>query len=146
MDIGRARFGGSREAIGRTIELNSAAFTIVGVAEQRFTGITPGSDYDVWVPLVEGKKIDVMQAMRDPLGVGGHDRQDDPAFWWLTIVARLKPGVPLAQAQAMVSGIFRNEMLHGSIAMFHGGARPAERAWASAGADTTWVRERCHSG
>ena len=121
----QSAFGGSREVVGRTIELNSAAFTIVGVAEQRFTGITPGSDYDVWVPLSQGKKIDVMQAMRDPLGVGGLDRQNDPAIWWLTIVGRLKPGVPVAQAQAMVSGIYRSEMLHGSIAMFHGGARPA---------------------
>src|SRR5208337_988384 len=47
----QSAFGGSGEAIGRTIELNAVPFTIVGVAEPRFTGITPGSDYDVWVPL-----------------------------------------------------------------------------------------------
>src|SRR5208282_5728904 len=46
----QSAFGGSRDVIGRTIDLNSVPFTIIGVAESRFTGITPGSDYDVWLP------------------------------------------------------------------------------------------------
>src|SRR5690242_19941017 len=53
----QSSFGGSREVVGRTIELNGVPFTIVGVAEQRFTGIAPGSDYDVWVPLSDGQRI-----------------------------------------------------------------------------------------
>ncbi len=113
----QSAFGGSREVIGRTIELNAVPFTIVGVAEQRFTGITPGSDYDVWVPLSNQQRINPMKGM-DPLG--GEDRHDDVGFWWLTIVGRMKPGVKVAQAQAEVSGIFRNEMLHGAVPLFHG--------------------------
>jgi len=113
----QSAFGGSREVIGRTIELNAVPFTIVGVAEQRFTGITPGSDYDVWVPLSIQQRINPLQGM-DPLG--GQDRRDDVGFWWLTIVGRQKPGMPVAQAQAVVSGIFRNEMLHGAVPLFHG--------------------------
>jgi ABC-type antimicrobial peptide transport system permease subunit len=111
-------FGGSREVIGRTIELNAVPFTIVGVAEQRFTGITPGSDYDVWLPLANQQKINPMKGM-DPLG--GQERRNDVGFWWLTIVGRLKPGVPMTQAQAMVSGMFRNEVLHGAVELFPGG-------------------------
>ena len=114
----QSAFGGSLDVVGRTIELNSVPFTIVGVTEQRFTGITPGSDYDAWVPLSEGQKINPQQRILDPLGA--HDRQHDPAFWWLAIVGRLKPGVPVAQAQAVVSGIFRNEMLNGSVPLLHG--------------------------
>ena len=53
----QSAFGGSRDVIGRTIELNNVAFTIIGVAEQRFTGISPGSDYDVWLPLSDGQRI-----------------------------------------------------------------------------------------
>jgi predicted permease len=113
----QSAFGGSREMIGRTIELNAVPFTIVGVAEQRFTGITPGSDYDVWVPLSNQQRINPLKGM-DPLG--GQDRHHDTAFWWLTIVGRQKPGTSPAQAQAMVSGIFRNEMLHGAVPLFHG--------------------------
>jgi len=111
----QSAFGGSRDVIGHTIELNGVPFTIVGVAEQRFTGITPGSDYDVWVPLFAGPKINRLQG---PLGA--QDRQNDVATWWLTIAGRLKPGTSLGQSQAMVSGIFRNEMLHGAVPLFHG--------------------------
>jgi predicted permease len=112
----QSAFGGSRDVVGRTIELNSVPFTIVGVAEQRFTGITPGSDYDVWLPLSDAQRI------TDPMR--WQNRQGDVANWWLTIIGRLKPGTPLVQTQAVVSGLFRNEMLHGSVPLFHGGETP----------------------
>src|SRR5258708_1346678 len=124
----QSAFGGSRDVIGRTIDLNNVAFTIIGVAEQRFTGITPGSDYDVWLPLSDAQRI--TDAMR------WQNRQGDVSFWWLTIVGRLKPGTQLAQAQAAVSGIFRNEMLYGSVPLFHGGetaGTPAARPGGPAG-------------
>ncbi|MGC2726556.1 MAG: ABC transporter permease, partial [Candidatus Acidiferrales bacterium] len=103
----QSAFGGSRDVIGRSIELNNVAFTIVGVAESRFTGITPGSDYDVWLPL------SAAQSITDP--VRWQDRQGDPSFWWLTVVGRLKEAVPLAQTQAALTVLFRNEMLHGTV-------------------------------
>ncbi|HEV2489539.1 MAG TPA: ABC transporter permease [Candidatus Acidoferrales bacterium] len=111
----QSAFGGSRDALGRTIELNNVPFTIVGVAEQRFTGITPGSDFDVWLPLADGARISTSGPFR------WNNRQEDAGFWWLTIVGRLKPGTQLAQTQAAATGIFSNEMLHGAVPMFHGG-------------------------
>jgi predicted permease len=111
----QSAFGGSRSAIGRTIQLNSVPFTIVGVAEQRFTGITPGSDYDVWLPLAVGQRIN------DDRMWG--NRQDNVSFWWLTVLGRMKPGASLPQVQAAVSGIFANEMLHGSVPLFEAGGR-----------------------
>ena len=62
----QSAFGGSRDVIGRTIELNNVPFTIVGVAEQRFTGITPGSDYDVWLPLSDAQRITDHHALARP--------------------------------------------------------------------------------
>jgi len=109
----QSAFGGSREIVGHTIELNKVPFTIIGVAEQRFTGITPGSDYDVWLPLSDAQRI------TDPMR--WQNRSGDVSNWWLTIIGRRKPGTQLAQAQAPVSGLFRNEMLHGSVPVFHGG-------------------------
>jgi predicted permease len=111
----QSAFGGSPSVIGRTIQLNSVPFTIVGVAEQRFTGITPGSDYDVWLPLSVAKRI------TDPMR--WRDREGDVGFWWLTLVARLKSDEKPTQAQAVVSSLFRNEMLHGPVPLFHAGAR-----------------------
>jgi predicted permease len=135
----QSSFGGARDVIGRTIELNNVPFTIIGVAEQRFTGITPGSDYDVWLPLSNGQRI------TDPMR--WRNRQSDVSFWWLTIIGRLKPEVQRAQAQAVVSSLFRNEMLHGSVPLFHGGempGTPATRPGASAGGGA--VRREMISG
>src|SRR6266436_1936335 len=109
----QSAFGGSRDVVGRTIELNNVPFTIIGVAEQRFTGITPGSDYDVWLPLSDAQRITDLLFWQN--------RSSDVSNWWLTIVGRLKPGTQLASAQAAVSGLFRNEMLHGAVPLFHGG-------------------------
>jgi predicted permease len=109
----QSAFGGSRDVVGRTIELNNVPFTIIGVAEQRFTGITPGSDYDVWLPLSDAQRITDTMRWRN--------RQNDVSYWWLTIIGRLKPGTQLAQAQAPLSGLFRNEMLHGTVPLFHSG-------------------------
>lgn len=109
----QSAFGGARDAVGRTIQINGIPVTIVGVAEQRFTGITPGSDYDVWLPLAVAPRISNPARWRN--------RQDDVTFWWLTVVGRLKAEMPLPQAQATISGIFRNEMLHGSVPMFEAG-------------------------
>jgi predicted permease len=111
----QSAFGGSRSAIGRTIQLNGVPFTIVGVAEQRFTGITPGSDYDVWLPLAAGQRIND-DRMWD-------NRQDNVSIWWLTVLGRMKPGASLPQVQAAISGIFANEMLHGSVPLFEAGGR-----------------------
>ena len=105
-------FGGAPDVVGRTIELNSVAFTIAGVAEQRFTGITLGSDYDVWLPLSAGPRITSTMMWSN--------RQDDASYWWLTVIGRLKTETPLPQAQAVISGVFRNEMLYGSVPLFEG--------------------------
>ncbi|MGB6524723.1 MAG: ABC transporter permease [Candidatus Acidiferrales bacterium] len=115
----QSAFGGSHDAIGRTIELNNVPFTIIGVAEARFTGITPGTDYDVWLPLDMGDRIDPRQQIIDRLG--NFKRQDDVATWWLTIIGRMKPDVPVAQTQTAVSNLFYNEMIHGAVPLFGGG-------------------------
>ena len=71
----QSAFDGSRDVVGHTIELNSVPFTIIGIAEQRFTGITPGSDYDVWLPLSDAQRI--TDAVR------WENRQGDISSWWL---------------------------------------------------------------
>src|SRR5712664_1146756 len=109
----QSAFGGSREVVGHTIELNNVPFTIIGIAEQRFTGITPGSDYDVWLPLSDAQRI------TNPMMWS--NRQDNVSYWWLTVLGRLKTGTDMPQVQAAVSGVFRNEMLYGSVPLFEAG-------------------------
>jgi predicted permease len=107
----QSSFGGKPDVIGRTIMLNRATFTIIGVAEQGFRGLSPGSDYDVWLPLSAGELISTAD-------MPWNNRQVDVAFWWLTLVGRLKPGTQPTIAQAQVSVLFNNQTMHGPLPLF----------------------------
>src|SRR5215510_6312665 len=97
-------FGGSPSVVGKVVNLNGVAFTIVGVAENKFVSLALGSVYDMWLPM----------AMEPRLNTRFGPRQEDAASWWLLIAARLKPGVPAAQQQAATELLFRNHVLHGA--------------------------------
>jgi putative ABC transport system permease protein len=82
------RFGADPAIVGRTITMDGQLYTVIGVMPSTFR--YPTRDTDVWEPLA----ID-----RDP-------RLDRGAFW-LTTVARLKPGVTVAQARQEMDAISR---------------------------------------
>lgn len=107
-------FGGEPSAIGRTIRLNGKPFTIVGVAERSFTNLSPGKTQDLYLPIAMMSRLDIPWA-RDM-------RSMDE--WWLVVLARLKPGVSLSQAQAAANLVFRNELLHGSTPLFKESENP----------------------
>ncbi len=102
----KSQFGGSASAIGKTIRLNNVPFTIIGVTDPRFDSLSPGRIYDAWVPLSVLPRLSPRPWVKA--------RATDVYSWWLVIIGRLKPGVGRLQAQAAVSTLFRNEMLHGA--------------------------------
>jgi putative ABC transport system permease protein len=79
------KFGGQRNAVGQTLRLDSAPHTIIGVLPQSFQ--FPERDLDAWIPLQPSP-----------------EERRSGAFW-LETVARLKPGVSLAQAQQEMTAI-----------------------------------------
>ena len=81
-------------------------FTIIGVADPRFDSLSPGRVYDVWVPLSVLPQINPRPWVKA--------RATDAYSWWLVVIGRLKPGVGRLQAQAAVTTVFRNDMLHGA--------------------------------
>ncbi|MFI5126128.1 MAG: ABC transporter permease [Candidatus Acidiferrales bacterium] len=110
----KTQFGGSASAIGKTVRLNNIPFTIIGVADARFDSLSPGRIYDVWVPLSSLAQLSPHPWVKA--------RATDVYSWWLVIIGRLKPGVTSGQAQAEVTGLFRNDMLHGAKPL----AKPAD--------------------
>jgi predicted permease len=100
-------FGSAPDAVGKTIRLNGAPFTIVGVIDPRFTRLTPGKSHDIWVPLSQAASL-------EPSWNDQRRTRDDATNWWLAIVGRLKPGRTMAQAQAATNLVFHNELLHGA--------------------------------
>ncbi|MGH9533887.1 MAG: ADOP family duplicated permease [Terriglobales bacterium] len=97
------RFGGSRAVVGRSVTVNGAPTTIVGVAPRGFEGMDPGVEWDLLLPLARERATPRHAA----------ERRTD---FWLTVVARLAPGVSRAQAQAAASAAF--------LASVTGGAKP----------------------
>ena len=93
----RRRFALSPSAVGKTIYLNGIPFTIIGVTGPRFFGIVVGHPPDVTVPMT-------MYPLLNPGGMG----LNNPGSWWLTPMARLKPGVSTAQATADLSAILEH--------------------------------------
>jgi putative ABC transport system permease protein len=80
-------FGGDETIIGRQLQVNSRPFTVIGVLPSDFYFNTRSSD--IWLPL----GLNPAEDLRKTQGR------------WLRAMARLKPGVTLAQAQAEMSGI-----------------------------------------
>jgi predicted permease len=103
-------FGGAADAIGRTVRLNGAPSTIVGVIDPRFARLTPGKSHDLWIPLSQAASLEPTW--------NRHSRVDDATDWWLAIIGRLKPRTSLAEAQAATNLAFRNEALHGANPVF----------------------------
>ena len=87
----KIRFGGDASVVGKTIDLNGTAFTVVGVAPQGFLGVSPVFGPDVWVPATMAQQV-LPAPMRDVLQDRGK-----PFF---QIVARLKPGMSRSRADA----------------------------------------------
>jgi predicted permease len=100
----QSAFGGDPTVVGKTVSLNGVQTTIVGVAEQRFVSFTPGAVFDGWLPI----------SLRPALSPTWNPKRDAADSAWLVIVGRLKPDVSREKAEAAVSLIFRNEMVHGA--------------------------------
>ena len=77
-------YGGDRSVIGKTMQLNSLNFTILGIMPAGFKAFFNGKA-DIWTPLaLEPKQFD----------------PDNYTNEWLNLTARLKPGVSAKQADA----------------------------------------------
>jgi putative ABC transport system permease protein len=84
----KRRFGADPSILGRTIQLDGRAYTVVGVAPPGFQGLTDAAE--VWAPYtMSGSAYDL--GSRRTVG--------------LRVLARLRPGVSMAQAQAEMDTI-----------------------------------------
>jgi predicted permease len=79
------KFGGRPDVLGETITMNGVAHEIIGVmpAEMRMP-----ENAQLWTPLAPSE-----------------DLRNARTSFWLPVIGRLKPGVPLEQAQTEMTGI-----------------------------------------
>jgi len=83
------RFGGQANVIGQALTLNELPYTVVGVMPQSFT--VPEGNAELWAPITFGAEA-----------------ANDRGSFYLSAIARLKPGVTLEQAQSEADVIARN--------------------------------------
>jgi len=93
----QSHFGGDRAAVGKTITLDNQSVQIIGVLPASFRY---GNDIQLWVNPVNIVP-EIFSAFADWERKLSTDRENH----YLNIIGRLKPGVPLSQAQADISGI-----------------------------------------
>jgi len=89
------RFGGDASVVGTTIRLDGQPTRIIGVAPPAFHGLYQGADIEGYVPLGSQR--------RTPVQTGA--LFTDRTLRFLTMAARLRPGVSIEAAQSAVDGI-----------------------------------------
>ena len=88
----KARFAGAREVVGQTVLINGHQFTILGVGPENFSSAIGGYRPGVFIPISMVEVAMPWMASRDDL--------NNRHSIWLTLAARLKPGMTNEKAEA----------------------------------------------
>lgn len=91
-------FNSRHDILGRSLSLNSLAYTVVGVLPRDFSFVSKASDYHA------RNQFDLFRPMALPTPPPAWMRGTHP----LCVIGRLKPGVKLAEAQADLDRIAAN--------------------------------------
>lgn len=90
------QFGADPSILNQPLTVNGIPLTVVGVARKGFTGVQIGETPDIFIPVT-------MKSQMMP--TEGHALEDRADFW-LPLMARLKPGMTPARAQASLQPIY----------------------------------------
>ena len=90
-------FASDPGVVNSSLIINGHPYTVVGVAQPGFEGIEVGRPSRVFVPMM-------MKAQLTP----GWNALDQRLFRWISVFARLRPGITSTQAQAGLSPYFKS--------------------------------------
>ena len=97
----KKHYGTIADAVGKSILINNVAFTITGVTPAEFFGVDPELVPDFYLPL----HANLLLGAGDPYAFSPADYLDQN-YYWLQVMARLRPGVTRAQAEAQLAPQF----------------------------------------
>ncbi len=92
------RFGGSPDVVGRTLGINGATFTIVGVGPRDFVGVWLETPVDIWIPLTLQPAVQYTQSFTADGADFSQPWLAQSQIWWLHVIARVPPGQTAATA------------------------------------------------
>ena len=93
-DFWQRQFGGAPDAIGKILKIEGLPLTIIGVAPERFSGISAEVPPELIVPLTLVDSESAQKELRRP------------DVLWIEAAARLKRGVKLEQARAELESLW----------------------------------------
>jgi predicted permease len=96
----KARFAASTAVLGQTLLINGRPFAILGVAPQNFDSAIGGYKPGVFIPM---SMVDIAMPWMAP-----RDNLNKHNSLWLTLVARLRPGVTRSQAAASLEPLWHS--------------------------------------
>jgi predicted permease len=96
----KSRFAASAAVVGQVVLINGQPFTILGVAPENFQTAIGGYSPGVFLPITMSEVAMPWIAPRDDL----HNHKSI----WLTLVARLKPGVTRQQAESSLGPLWHS--------------------------------------
>jgi putative ABC transport system permease protein len=106
----QTRFSASRDVVGQIVLINGHPFSILGVAPQNFDSAIGGYRPGVFIPI---SMVEVAMPWMVP-----RDDLNNHQSIWLTLLARLKPGVVPAQAAASLEPLWHALRVN-EFALYH---------------------------
>ena len=108
-------YGGNRTIVGKILKIEGAAFTIIGVSREGFTGISTERPAEITIPFTA-----------EPLLTGDSDMRQlwHADAFWLEAAGRLKPHARIVEARAQLDSLWpaiRDGLVPSNLA-------PAQRA------------------
>ena len=95
----KGRFAGDPAIVGQRISISSHLMTVIGVAQEGFSGTSLGESTQVFVPMT-------MSPLVTPLKTGLEDRRTR----WLNVFARLRQGVTPERAQVSLQPFYASRL------------------------------------
>jgi macrolide transport system ATP-binding/permease protein len=95
-------FGRAGSAAGQSVLINNLSFVVVGVTPAEFFGVDPATVPDIYIPM----HTNLLLGAGDTFAFRPADYLDNN-YYWVEVMARLRPGVSLVQAQAALAPRFQ---------------------------------------
>jgi putative ABC transport system permease protein len=89
-------FGGDPSVLNKILLINNVEMTVVGVSQAGFSGVQVGKTPDLYVPMMMTQQMTEYGETLD----GWND-------YWMTLLARRKPGVSEKQAEAGINAAYK---------------------------------------
>ena len=97
-DYWKTRFAASRDVVDQTVLINGHSFSILGVTPENFQSAIGGYKPGVFIPI---SMVEIAMPWMAP-----RDNLNNHRSVWLTLVARLKPGVSISKAEASLGPLW----------------------------------------